>query len=334
MTQKTVMRPNRIWRPMIEDATDVLESHFRTASLSRLTLPRKIKHLADDWQPDAMMAWVPKGCKLMPQMKGCIRVLRLGDYPRSLKKLGNVDVVVANTPGIVQRVDDLGWARERAVISNFTDTTRAMPVQRSDHDTPVDATLLVSCGRFVQRKGFDNLIRATATSPNTYLWLLGDGDDASALRSLVKELHVTERVRFLGWRKDVKPFIAAADAFVMPSRHEPLGNVILEAWAQGVPVVSTRSEGPQWFMKHRENGLVVGVEDVEGIATAIHTLRTDAELRSDLVEGGYGSLNDTFSEHAVIKAYLQLFARHRVDAEKLVAQHLDHINCSAVDLVH
>lgn len=329
VAQKTVMRPNRIWRPMIEGATDVLESHFRTASLSRLTLPRRIRHLADDWQPDAMMAWVPKGCKLMPQRKGCVRLLRLGDYPRSLKKLGNVDVVVANTPGIAQRVDDLGWTRERAVISNFTDTTRATPVQRSHHDTPVDATLLVSCGRFVQRKGFDNLIRATAKSPNTYLWLLGDGDEASALRSLVKELHVSERVGFLGWQKDVRPFIAAADAFVMPSRHEPLGNVILEAWAQDVPVVSTGSEGPQWFMKHCENGLVVGVEDADGIATAVQTLQTNAKLRRDVVEGGHRSLNDTFSEHAVIKAYLQLFARYRVDADKLVAQHLGQINCSA-----
>ena len=42
-------------------------------------------------------------------------------------------------------------------------------------------------------------------------------------------------------------YVAAADCFVMPSRHEPLGNVVLEAWATGVPCVTTASEGPRWF---------------------------------------------------------------------------------------
>jgi len=334
VAQKTFLRPGRVWRPMIEQSTEIVESHFRSVSLSRLTLPPQVRRVADAWQPDAMMAWVPKGCKLMELRENCVRVMRLGDYPRSLEKFGNADVIVANTPDIVTRVDNLGWTRDRQMISNFTPSEKVVPVQRSAFDTPEDALLLTSTGRFVERKAFDVLIRATAQSPNVYFWLIGDGDEAPALRSLVDDLGVADRVRFLGWKADARPFIAAGDVFAMSSRHEPLGNVVLEAWAQDVPVISTKAEGPRWFMKDGENGLVVEIDDVDGVVAAINTIDADESLRNRLIAGGHAALNSVFSEDAIVGQYLELFARHRPDAESLVAQHLDHARLVGHEIAH
>lgn len=332
--QKTILRPDRVWRPMIEASTEIIESHFRNLSLSRATLPPKVRRIAHAWKPDAMMAWVPKGCKLMMPSEGCIRVMRLGDYPRSLKRFDNADVIVANTPGIISRVEDLGWKREHQMISNFTQTKRVTPALRADFDTPENALLLVSTGRFVERKAFDVLIRATAKSPNVYFWLIGDGDEAPALRKLVQDLGVADRVRFLGWQADARQFIAAGDVFAMSSRHEPLGNVVLEAWAQNVPVISTKSEGPRWFMKDQENGLVVEVDDVDAVISAMNRVHAQPELRDRLIAGGRLALNGMFSEEAIVGQYLRLFARHRPDAEALVAQHFDHARLIADKVTH
>ena len=97
----------------------------------------------------------------------------------------------------------------------------------------------------------------------------------------------------------------------MASSHEPLGNVILEAWAQGTPVVSSRSEGPQWFMRDGENGLMVDIGDADGFAQAIDRIASDASLGERLAERGHETLMNQFSKQAITDAYLKLFASKR-----------------------
>ncbi len=126
---------------------------------------------------------------------------------------------------------------------------------------------------------------------------------------MAADLGITDRVRFLGWQKDTRPFVAAADIFVMPSNHEPLGNVILEAWAQHKPVVSSRSEGPSWFMREGENGLFAEIGDADSFAKAIERLINDPVLAAKVAEGGNATLISQFSEDAVADAYLELFKR-------------------------
>ena len=260
--------------------------------------------------------------------------MRRGDYPRALRKFGNADVIVANTPGSIDRVQELGWPSENHMISNFTDAMRVPPVSRGDYDTPEDSLLLVSTGRFVERKAFDVLIRATAKLPNVYFWLVGDGDEAANLRALVEKLGVSDRVRFLGWQADVRPFIAAADVFSMSSRHEPLGNVVLEAWAQDVPVITTMAEGPRWFMRDGENGLVVEINAVDAVVSSMQKIHSDPALRATLISGGRAALDGMFSEGTIVSQYLRLFARHRPDADALIAQHLDNAALVSDEVIH
>jgi glycosyltransferase involved in cell wall biosynthesis len=307
--QHAIIRPHRTWRKDIEAVASIDESNFRNLSIDRLLLPLKATQLAKREKPDALVAWAPRASELMPAYRSCIKISRLGDYPLRLTYFKNTDVIVCNTPGIADQVRRLGWTRGIELISNFTATASAMPVSRALVDTPEGVPVVATMGRFVRRKGFHVLIEAMASVPEAFLWLLGDGEEREALETLVRERGLEGRVRFLGWQSDIKPYLAAADIFVMPSSHEPLGNVILEAWAQKRPVISSRSEGPMWFMRDGENGLLVDIDDAAGFSSAIGQLLADKRLAATIAEGGYKTLMHQFSEDAVTGAYMELFGR-------------------------
>ncbi len=309
--QISVIRPQRTWRHIVENATEIIESHFRNLSFDRVLLPLRMKRLANRWRPDAIMAWMPKGAKLMPDYSQAMRIVRLGDYPKKLEHFKNIDVVVCNTPGIAERVRKLGWTRGIEVISNFTPTEKVKPISRTEMDTPQDAFVVTSMGRFVARKGFDVLVASLVNSPDTWLWLVGDGEDEQELKDQAQRLGVLERIRFAGWQTDTRPYVAASDVFAMASRHEPLGNVVLEAWAQDIPVISTRCEGPSWFMTDGENGLMVDIDDAKGFANSYEMLKNSNELVKKLVAGGREKLESTFSEKAICDAYMELFNRKK-----------------------
>lgn len=306
--QRVVIRPGRLWRGDLHRSIGVKESHFRTVSLDRVLLPLYARSLVKRWQPDCVLGWMPKGAKLVPNVPGPLRLVRLGDYPTSFKKFRNIDTIVCNTPGIARHVREMGWQRGVEIISNFTNSEKVAPIERSALDTPSDAYVVSSMGRFVPRKGFDVLIRMLAEREGIYLWLIGGGEEEENLRALAAELGVLDRIRFAGWQPDPRPYIAASDCFAMASSHEPLGNVVLEAWAQRVPVVSTRSEGPSWFMRDGDNGLMVDIGDHKGFAERVGELGNDADLAQRVVDGGLRTLEQMFSEDAVVNAYISLIA--------------------------
>jgi len=309
--QKSVIRPNRTWQKDIEQASELRLSNFRNASLDRILLPMHAKKLAQNWEPDVMFAWMPRACRLIPANVKPLRVARLGDYPLRLNYFKNIDVLVCNTPGIVEHVKDMGWDRGVEMISNFTYAKSSSPVSRSTLDTPEDAFVVSSMGRFVPRKGFDVLIKSMEFNTSMYLWIMGGGEEEENLKALANKLGVMDRIRFAGWQKDPNAFVKASDVFAAASSHEPLGNIILEAWAQGVPVVSTKSEGPSWFMTDEQDGLMVDIGNAEGFAKSFKKLESDKSLRTKLAKGGQKTLQEKFSKQVITDAYLDLFSRKR-----------------------
>jgi glycosyltransferase involved in cell wall biosynthesis len=308
--QTCVIRPKRLWKKDIEPVARIIESNFRNAHPDRILLPMRIGRIVRREKPDALFSWATRASRLIPAYEGAIKISRLGDYPTNLSYFKNTDVLVCNTPGIAKHVrETLGWDRGVEVISNFTDVTAVAPVTRASVDTPEGVPVVMSMGRFVSRKEFALLIAAVAKLPEAYLWLAGDGEERGNLERIAADLGISERVRFLGWQQDTRPYVAACDIFVMPSSHEPLGNVVLEAWAQKRPVVSSRSEGPSWFMRHGENGLLVDIGDTDGFSNAIKTLINDEALAAKIAAGGHQTVLGQFSEDAIVDAYMALFAR-------------------------
>jgi glycosyltransferase involved in cell wall biosynthesis len=305
--QKFVIRPKRIWADELRPHGQIIENNFRRVSVSGQILKLRIDRLVNRWKPDVVMGWMPRGARLVANWPEPVKLVRLGDFPKSLKHFSNLDVVVGNVPGIVERCKKLGWAGRTATVSNFAREVPQEPVSRKFYDTPQGVPLIAGAGRFVPRKGFDLLIKSFAELPSGFLWLIGDGQERQNLEALAQELGVADRVRFTGWIAEPSPVIAAADVFAMPSRHEPLGNSVFDAWAAKVPVASTRSEGPDWFMEDEVNGLLVEIDDQQTLTKAISRLINEPALRAKVVKGGQERLANWFSEDAIVEQYLSLF---------------------------
>ncbi len=182
---------------------------------------------------------------------------------------------------------------------------------RASLATPIDAPLALALGRLHHSKGFDVLIEAVAQVPRLHLWLAGEGEERAALEARAAKLGIDTRVTFLGWRDDVAALLAAADMLVCPSRHEPLGNVVLEAWAAGVPVVATASEGPRALIRDGETGLLVPVEDADALAARDARLAADRAPRAALAAAGRAAWAADFSEARVVALYREFLATVR-----------------------
>jgi glycosyltransferase involved in cell wall biosynthesis len=155
---------------------------------------------------------------------------------------------------------------------------------------------VLGLGRVVHRKGFDLLIEAFARiaeqDPDLGLVIGGDGPDLPRLRALADDRSLRDRVFFAGVlsRTDVGDAMRAAEAFVMPSRVEAFGMVVLEAWKAGTPAIVTANGGPPEFVRDGVDGLVVDPLDVEALAEQLGHLLGDRELRRRLAAEGTARL--------------------------------------------
>lgn len=130
--------------------------------------------------------------------------------------------------------------------------------------------LVGGVGRLAESKGFDTLLRAfeTAALSNARLAIVGDGRERAKLERLAAASAIAARVKFTGFRPDVKDCYQAFDLFVSPSRSEPLGRVLFEALDAGVPVVATSTQGPSEVLK-KFPGRLVPIDDVAAMAAVL-----------------------------------------------------------------
>jgi glycosyltransferase involved in cell wall biosynthesis len=134
----------------------------------------------------------------------------------------------------------------------------------------------------------------------------GSGKLHEQLLALRARLGLQHRVFFLGFRADVVEFLRNLDIFVLSSITEGLSISTIEALACGLPVVVTRSGGPEEIVRHEDNGLLVDVDSPGQIAAAIERITTDAALRRTLCTNAPRSAM-RFGEADMIAAYESLY---------------------------
>jgi glycosyltransferase involved in cell wall biosynthesis len=264
----------------------------------------------ESFRPNLVLTWMGRATRHCPERTASRRFVhaaRLGGY-YDLAYYRRCDRLVGNTRDIVAYCVAQGWPQDRVhYLPNFVDAAPLAPVARETLGTPGGAPIVLALGRLHENKAFDVLIRAMARLPGVFLWLAGEGPRDRALRDLARSLGVADRVRFLGWRDDVPALLAAADLLACPSRIEPLGNVIIEAWAHGKPVVAAAAAGPRELIEPERSGLLVPVEDATALADAIGRVLGDRTLAARLSEGGRADHEREFTEAAVVARYLEFF---------------------------
>ncbi|ADU15110.1 glycosyltransferase [Asticcacaulis excentricus] len=153
-------------------------------------------------------------------------------------------------------------------VANFSHL-RALPVKSKPNSVPVIGAM----GRLHSIKGFDLLLEACvelrAAGQRFELRIAGDGPERTSLEALTRQLRLEDHVRFCGWAEDPLTFLHGVDLFVVPSREESFGLVVIEALAAGVPVVASDTEGPREVLRGGQFGALFPKENTTALAQAL-----------------------------------------------------------------
>jgi len=270
----------------------------------------RLRQLIKREKPDLIHCWMRRAASLLPKNTPAALGWFGGYYdPHHFSRCQNL---VGVTKDIVDHMIKKGVDAHHAFyIPTFPDITPAVALDRTLLTTPAKGRVLLALSRLHPKKGLDTLLQALQNLPDCYLWLAGDGPLRQELMDLAIHLGVSERVRFLGWRTDRAALLRAADVCVLPSRYEPFGTVILEAWAAHIPLVACRSAGPAAHVEDGKNGLLVPIDDHEALAKALRRMLDDDDLRHRVIEDGYTTYMKSYTREVVTQEWFDLY-RHLI----------------------
>jgi glycosyltransferase involved in cell wall biosynthesis len=308
--QRVLIRKNKTRKSRLKaGGVDPVELKF--GGILDWQTPRAIKREIEDFRPDIILTWMNRATRLCPasENQNFVHVARLGGY-YDLKYYQKCDHLIGNTQGLIDYFIKEKWPIEKAhYLPNFVAEGVNAPLNKEIHFTPATAPLILAMGRLHENKAFDILLEAMAWLPDAYLWIAGDGPLLDQLVQVAERVGVKSRVRFLNWQDDSAALLSTADLFVCPSRHEPLGNVVIEAWAHNIPVVAANSFGPGKLITHLETGVLVPIDDSAMLAMGIKSVLGDPSLASRMIEQGREEYETNFTEDIVVDQYLEFFEK-------------------------
>lgn len=163
----------------------------------------------------------------------------------------------------------------------FNEVIVDKPSKRKEIGVPEDAIVILSVGELNKNKNHETVIRAVArlNNPAIYYVICGQGLLENDLRNLSKELGQEDRVKLLGYRRDIAEICKVVDIFAFPSLREGLPVALMEAIASGLPIVCSKIRGNLDLNHDEKGGYLVNPKDVEGFAQAINFLASDEALR-------------------------------------------------------
>ena len=173
--------------------------------------------------------------------------------------------------------------------------------------------ILGSAGSFEHRKGqedlLDSLDRMRERLPDVHLLLIGDGPDEEMLKSKVEEMGLENHITFFPFTREPVYVFEVIDILVLSSRYkEGLPNVLLEAAAMSLPLVSTKLAGVPEIVLEGETGTMVEPGDVAGLADAVVRLWADPEACRRMGRNGRRIMEEHFDKQRQFDAFLEHFA--------------------------
>jgi glycosyltransferase involved in cell wall biosynthesis len=280
--------PERLYQVSIRNSFGVL-SAMRIADFVR---ERKIEivhaHVARDYIPASI------ACMASPAKFVLTRHLVLPLKPFNRFALKNLTRAIAVSDAVAENLKNVFPSEKVATVYNGVDT-RFRKIEngkkldeefRVFHNIPSDAPIVGTLGELKELKGQREFVLAAAeivkAIPDCQFVVVGEDNTIDKkfrleLRRLVRTLELDDRFLWLDWLEDTRPFFAAIDVFVSPSRSESFGLAMLEAMASGAPVVATETDGAKQLLGI--NGRLVRIEDPLDLCRGVTTLLEDRHIR-------------------------------------------------------
>jgi glycosyltransferase involved in cell wall biosynthesis len=259
------------------------------------------------WEIVPALAAIPQRPAIVAQISSPLLLPHRGRFlqwrfgRRMRRLLGKADMLVA--------MDDAARALADGMMRRTV--THRIPLPALDDEapplSPATGRAILAAGRLIRQKGFDLLIDAVAglDDPGATLTIVGTGPEEAALRRQIARVGLEDRATLAGYARDIRPYLDAARCFVLPSRFEGYGAVIVEALGAGRPVIATASTpAADDLLTEGERGIVVPVGDVAALTAALRTLLDRPPADPD-------RLADAVSPYRIglgAKAYLDVFA--------------------------
>lgn len=231
--------------------------------------------------------------------------------------LRRYEVVIAVSPDLLDRCLAAGAPPQRCLlVENGIDTDeyhrrRSRTEARRIANVRTGGFLVGAAGRLSPEKGFDRLIQACGqvikSGIDLELWIAGEGTQRTTLETLARESGCHDRIRFLGYVSDLRPFYEALDLFVLSSIREGLPNVVLEAMAMEVPVLATKVAGVPRLIEDGVTGMLIEPDSVPALVEAIATFQRTPEMGRRLASNAVTKVRDQFSFATRMKRIAHLY---------------------------
>jgi glycosyltransferase involved in cell wall biosynthesis len=276
--RKEPLGGGRLWRALRAEPTALVHQHHGGRSVT----------------------WVARratGAKIVSQLHAMVS--EEPGSPRAWPVVAGADATIVVSRALADRT---GWRDTRVVypgVDLFPPTVRA--------NEPV---IVGGAGRFVPIKGFTYLLKAfrkLADVTDARLELAGDGPLRSDLEREARALGLGDRVRFLGWQRDLASTLARWSIYVQPSVHEAFGMTVLQAMASGLPVVASAADGLLELVVEGETGLLVPARDPSALAAALLTLVQEPRRRSELGAAGRERVSEQFSVEQMVAETVKVY---------------------------
>jgi len=186
---------------------------------------------------------------------------------------------------------------------------------REELQIPENSFVIITAAALEPGKGYETIIKAAHLlkdkHTDIFFVCLGKGRYQGYFERMIKDLNLTSHIFFLGFKPNVRSYLRVSNVFILVSQEEGFGGSILEAYAEGLPVIASKTGGLPELVKDGKTGLLVPVDDPKMLAEKIIYLKKNPDIQEKF---SYAALN-------LVKQYSsqQIIKRIAAQYKKLIA---------------
>lgn len=286
-----------------------LTVHYDWSYLAKVRLARALR----EFRPHIIHSHLARGAAVAgaaSRTEAIPIAANLHNYVK-LKYYKHISHFIPGTTDQKNYLERFGVQPDRiTVIPHFSRLPIAQKIEKPDLHLGDSHPILLSYGRFVEKKGFHILLESIAVLRErgfvVNLILGGDGPEKRNLVQQIADLELADHVTLYGWVEDIETFLSKSAYFILPSLDEPFGIVILEAMARGKIIISSTTQGPREILDDA-SAYLVAPDDPDALAEAIQTAIETSDEAGEKAERAWDVYQHTYTPDVIIPMYEKTF---------------------------